>query len=73
MTITICTVITIAALVLACGQSSYASFTLKDEKELGKQFGFEYAEAFHYIGPRDKLKSYTPNMTDYIEKNAVPN
>jgi len=47
-------------------------FLLEDEKELGKQFGFEYAEAFHYIGPRDKLKSYTPGMKDYIENNAVP-
>jgi len=47
-------------------------FLLEDEKELGKQFGFEYAEAFHYIGPRDKLRSYTPYMNEYIEKNAVP-
>ena len=47
-------------------------FLLEDEKELGKRFGFEYAEAYHYIGPRDKLKSYTPTMDEYIKNNAVP-
>ena len=47
-------------------------FLLEDEKAIGKRYGFEYAEAFHYIGPKDKLGSYTPSMDDYIEKNAVP-
>jgi hypothetical protein len=44
-------------------------FLLEDEKALGKRFGIEYAEAFHYIGPGE---SYTPTVEEYIEKNAVP-
>ena len=44
-------------------------FLLEDEKALGKRFGIEYAEAFHYIGPG---ASYMPTMQEYIDKNAVP-
>lgn len=36
------------------------------DRELGRRFGLEWAEAFHYVGPR-------PNMLDrYIASNAVP-
>ena len=44
-------------------------FLLEDERALGKKYGVEYAEAFHYIGPG---ASYAPTMDDYIKKNAVP-
>ncbi len=44
-------------------------FCLEDEKKLGKEHGLEFAEAFHYIGPRTRRAS---NMQEYIEKNAVP-
>jgi len=47
-------------------------FLLEDEKAIGKQFGFEYAEAFHYIGPKTNPPGYTPYREQYIEKNAVP-
>jgi LmbE family N-acetylglucosaminyl deacetylase len=43
-------------------------FLLEDERALGKKYGVEYAEAFHYIGPG----SYSPTMNDYIKKNSVP-
>lgn len=43
-------------------------FLMEDERELGKKYGFEYAEAFHYIGPGD----YTSTKNEYIKKNAVP-
>ncbi len=43
-------------------------FLMEDEKALGKRFGLEYAEAFHYIGPG----SYTPTMQEYIDRNATP-
>jgi LmbE family N-acetylglucosaminyl deacetylase len=37
-----------------------------DDAELGRQYGLEYAEAFHYIGPpRDPV-------SEYVEANAVP-
>ena len=44
-------------------------FLLEDERQLGKQYGFEYAEAFHYIGPGP---GYTSQLDEYIKKNAVP-
>ena len=39
---------------------------LKEEAELGRQHGVEYAEPFHYFGPRG------PTIEDYIRQNAVP-
>ncbi|MBA7564821.1 hypothetical protein ES708_06489 [subsurface metagenome] len=47
-------------------------FQLEDEKVLGKKFGFEYAEAFHYRGPREKVSGYVGNVEEYSRKNAVP-
>ncbi len=44
-------------------------FLMEGEKALGKRFGLEYAEAYHYIGPG---AGYAPTIQDYIEKNAVP-
>jgi LmbE family N-acetylglucosaminyl deacetylase len=42
-------------------------FILSRDRELGKKYGVEYAETFHYIGPK------VPDpVQDYIEKNAVP-
>lgn len=41
-------------------------FVLASNREMGKRFGVEYAEAFHYIGPR------RPRLDDYIKENAVP-
>ncbi|HQU43810.1 MAG TPA: PIG-L family deacetylase [Pirellulales bacterium] len=45
-------------------------FVLGRSRALGKKYGVEYAEAFHYLG------GPTPKRTaveEYIEKNAVPN
>ena len=44
-------------------------FLLEDERHLGKQHGFEYAEAFNYIGPGTR---YTSNLEGYIKKHTVP-
>ncbi|MCE5250173.1 PIG-L family deacetylase [bacterium] len=44
-------------------------FLLDDEKALGKKYGVEYAEAFHYIGPG---QGYASRLDDYIKQNAVP-
>ncbi|MBL8213293.1 MAG: PIG-L family deacetylase [Bryobacterales bacterium] len=43
-------------------------FVLARNRELGKQYGMEYAEAFHYIGPGVG----TNRVKDYIQRNAVP-
>jgi hypothetical protein len=44
-------------------------FLLDGERSLGKKYGFEYAEAFHYIGPGT---GYAPRIEEYIRTNAVP-
>jgi|SRR6185369_13450406 LmbE family N-acetylglucosaminyl deacetylase len=41
-------------------------FVLARDRELGKKYGVEYAEQFHYIGPP------ASRVEDYIKKNAVP-
>jgi len=42
-------------------------FLLARDRELGRKYGVEYAEAFHYIGP-----GTSPPIQDYIRKYAVP-
>lgn len=42
-------------------------FVLARDRELGKRYGVEYAEAFHYIGPRA-----SPRVDDYVRAHAVP-
>ncbi|MSV28518.1 MAG: hypothetical protein EXQ52_07210 [Bryobacterales bacterium] len=44
-------------------------FVMSRSRELGKRYGVEYAEAFHYIGPS---ASRGPSIDDYIKRNAVP-
>lgn len=41
-------------------------FILAGNRELGAKYGMEYAEAFHYVGPRPS------RVDEYIRKNAVP-
>jgi hypothetical protein len=45
-------------------------FVLARNRELGKQYGVEYAEVFHYVG----AASFAPgsSLEEYIKKNAVP-
>jgi LmbE family N-acetylglucosaminyl deacetylase len=41
-------------------------FVLRDNREIGRRYGLDYAELFHYIGPE-------PNaVTEYVSRNAVP-
>ncbi len=44
-------------------------FVLSRSRELGKKYGVEYAEAFHYIGSGTARRSA---VDEYIEKNVVP-
>jgi len=39
---------------------------LRDDTELGKRYGLQYAEPFHYIGPDKNF------FQDYVKQNAVP-
>ena len=42
-------------------------FLLARNRELGRKYGVEYAEAFHYIGPGPSRQ-----IEDYIREHAVP-
>jgi len=42
-------------------------FLLARDRQLGRKYGVEYAEAFHYIGHGRSRRT-----EDYIQKNAVP-
>ena len=41
-------------------------FILGRNRELGKRYGVEYAEVFHYIGPSRS------RVDDYVRQNAIP-
>ncbi len=41
-------------------------FVLREDAELGRKYGLQYAEPFHYIGPKPSL------LDGYIKQNAVP-
>jgi len=42
-------------------------FILARNRELGRKYGVEYAEAFHYIGPATSRR-----IEDYVKEHAVP-
>jgi LmbE family N-acetylglucosaminyl deacetylase len=55
---------------LTADRAYIKEFTLARNRELGRRYGMEYAEAFHYIGPGASPRRNT--IEEYIKKNAVP-
>jgi LmbE family N-acetylglucosaminyl deacetylase len=47
-------------------------FSLTRNRELGKQYGVEYAEAFHYIPAGASGADRDPRVDEYIKQHAVP-
>jgi LmbE family N-acetylglucosaminyl deacetylase len=47
-------------------------FVMTGSRELGKQYGVEYAEAFHYIAPGAAGADRDPRVDTYIREHAVP-
>lgn len=47
---------------------------LWQDHELGKKYGLEYAEPFHYIGPDESVAGGPRGLTveDYIKRHSVP-
>jgi hypothetical protein len=39
---------------------------LKDDAELGRKYGLQFAEPFHYISPKESM------LDAYVKENAVP-
>ena len=47
-------------------------FSLTHNRELGQQYGVEYAEAFHYIPAGASGADRDPRVDEYIKHHAVP-
>ncbi len=48
-------------------------FVLAGDRALGKKYGVEYAEAFHYIGPTAATIGGTESrVDDYVKQHSVP-
>ena len=47
-------------------------FVMASSRELGKQYGVEYAEAFHYIGPGASGADRDPRVETYVKAHVVP-
>jgi LmbE family N-acetylglucosaminyl deacetylase len=47
-------------------------FSLTHNRDLGKQYGVEYAEAFHYVAPGAAGADRDPRVDAYIKQHAVP-
>jgi LmbE family N-acetylglucosaminyl deacetylase len=47
-------------------------FSLTHNRELGQQYGVEYAEAFHYVPAGASGADWDPRVDEYIKQHAVP-
>jgi LmbE family N-acetylglucosaminyl deacetylase len=48
-------------------------FVLASSRALGKKYGVEYAEAFHYVGPANaNIGGANSTIENYIKQHAVP-
>ncbi len=52
---------------LTADRNYIKEFLLDNDRELGRKYGVEYAEAFHYIGPPAPTR-----VDEYIRQHAVP-
>lgn len=47
-------------------------FVMTRDRELGRQHGVEYAEAFHYIAPGASGADRDPRVDAYVKEHAIP-
>jgi LmbE family N-acetylglucosaminyl deacetylase len=47
-------------------------FVMARNRELGREYGVEYAEAFHYIAPGASGADRDPRVDAYVKEHAVP-
>lgn len=57
---------------LTADRNYIREFSLTHNRELGRQYGVEYAEAFHYIAPGASGADRDPRVDEYIRQHAVP-
>jgi len=55
---------------LTADRNYIKEFVLGRNRDLGRKYGVEYAEAFHYIGPGPAARG--SHVEDYIKQNAAP-
>lgn len=55
----------------AADRNYIREFVLTADRELGRQYGVEYAEAFHYIGPA-LIGPALSTVDEYVKRHAVP-
>ncbi len=56
---------------LTADRNYIKEFLLAGDRELGRKYGVEYAEAFHYVGPGASGAS-GPSTEEYIRQHAMP-
>jgi len=47
-------------------QQYIQEFVLANDRKVGRRYGLDYGEQFHYIGPE------APLVEDYIKQHAIP-
>jgi LmbE family N-acetylglucosaminyl deacetylase len=57
---------------LTADRNYIRQFSLTRNRELGKQYGVEYAEAFHYVAAGASGADRDPRVDEYIKQHAVP-
>lgn len=56
----------------AADRNYIREFVMTSSRELGRQYGVEYAEAFHYIAPGSAGADRDPRVDNYVREHAVP-
>jgi LmbE family N-acetylglucosaminyl deacetylase len=57
---------------LTADRNYIKEFVLTHSRDLGRQYGVEYAEVFHYIPPGASGADRDPRVEQYIKDHAVP-
>jgi len=57
---------------LTADRNYIKEFALTHSRELGRQYGVEYAEVFHYVPPGASGADRNPRVDRYIKEHAVP-
>jgi LmbE family N-acetylglucosaminyl deacetylase len=57
---------------LTADRAYIKQFSMDRSRELGKQYGVEYAEAFHYIPPGASGADYDSRIDTYVKEHVTP-
>ena len=57
---------------LTADRNYIKEFVMAHSRELGRQYGVEYAEAFHYVEPGASGADRDSRIDAYVKENAVP-